>query len=257
MRSPKDEIVLKTRVTMKGVINGEPLAFAGRAILEPFEGITRGRYVIDALPRRMDPRILSAFSITGYSNSSRNYPGAINPFRGVSYGYERTVTFEDGKVLDFKAYCKVEEDGSITSDFNLNGEVDVPPLTSMEPLVEAWVPIKPGEIYGNFTPTWISEKGERIVATAVTRYHLEVPNELPCRHHRYITILTQFKGNLASKYQKVTLHTGLPFHEPGEVTPLDFASYDDIDKRVEELGTQMREDRLKNRNLPVVNRTGA
>jgi hypothetical protein len=243
MRDPREEIVLKTRVTMKGRVNGEALSVAGRAILEPFEGVTRGRYVIEALPKRMDPRILSAFMITGYSNASKNFPGAVNPFRGVSYRYEREVTFEDGKALHFKAYCKVENDGSITSDFDLTGEVDVPALTAIEPLVEAWVPTKPGEIYGNFTSTWITEKGERIFASAVTRYHLEKPNPLPERHHRYITILGQFRGNLMSKYQKVTLHTGLPFHDRGEPTPLDFNSYAEIDKRVEQLGTEMRADR--------------
>lgn len=247
MKRPEEEIVLKTRVKMDGEVNGQPLTLAGRAILEPFEGITRGRYVIEALPKGMDPRILSAFTITGYSNSSKNYDGAINPFRGTSYGYERTVTFEDGKVLEFKAYCKVEKDGSITSNFHLVGECDVPALEAMEPLVEAWVPLRTGEIYGHFTPTWITKKGERIVAEAVTRYHLEQKNDLPCRHHRFITILTNFKGKLATKYQKVTLYCDLPFHDRGEKTPIDFKTYADIDKRVESLGKAMRADRRKTR----------
>jgi hypothetical protein len=246
----EEEIVVKTRVMLNGRVNGQNLALSGRGIIQPYDGTTDGRYIIEALPSGMDPRILSAFTVTGYSNSSQNYRGAVNPFRDTSYTYERTVTFQDGKKLEFKAACSVEGDRSIVSRFELNGEVDVPELVEMEPLVESWTQTEPGEIYGHFTPVWTTKEGKKIVGEAMTKYHLPKENTIPRREHRYITILTNVADKkFVTKHQMVTLFADLPFHSVGEKNTIDFSTLSEIEQQVQKQVEKMREERRRLKNF--------
>ena len=230
-------IIVKSRVLLDGKVNGQKVELRGRGVLEPYAGITRGRYVIGNLPKGLHPRILGAILITGYPESSKVLAGAENPFRNTSFSYRRTLDFGKQGNIVLNARCEKEPGKifakSITSNFRLSGRVKVPELASMEPLVETWVPGGPGIIYGHFTASWIAKKGPRIRAECLTTYKLDSRDVLHGRQHRFATFNTKINGNRMSKYQAVTLWRALPGHDAGPMPPLDFRTFDDIKERVE------------------------
>jgi hypothetical protein len=234
-----DSVILKTRVILNGQVNAEDVAARGRALLQPDAGITAGRYVIGNLPKGLHPRILGAILITGYPTASKALPGAQNPFRTTSYGYTRRLDFGQSGNLILNAYCK-KEPGSITSTFQLTGQIDAPALVAMEPLVETWIPAGKGRVHAHFTASWRTAKGRRMFAECFTDYILESGETLRNRQHRFVTLHTTVKGNLMSKDQHVTLFKEFPAHQVGAPPPIDFRSLKDIDRLVEAEARRLR-----------------
>ncbi len=110
----------------------------------------------------------------------------------------------------------------------------------MEPLVETWVPDGPGVIHAHFTASCTTKEGNRVIAEAVTDYHLESGETLQARHHRFATFKTTIDGNKMAKYQHVTLYKEFPGHDEGKVPSLDFQTLGDIDRVVEAQAAQLR-----------------
>src|SRR5262249_16641966 len=72
--------------------------------------------------------------------------------------------------------------------FDVTGNVAVPPLVSIEPTVETWVPLGAGRIYGHFVMVWQTAEGERIIGKAETNYCLNLDQALPGVQFRDIRI---------------------------------------------------------------------
>jgi hypothetical protein len=236
-----DSVVLKTRVILNGQVNGQDVSATGRAVLQPDEGITTGRYVLGDLPRGLHPRLLGAILITGYPTASKALAGAQNPFRTTSYGYTRKLDFGSFGYLLLNAYCR-KEPGAITSTFQLTGQVDVPELTAMEPLVETWIPNGLGRVHAHFTGSWRSDalSDTRVFAECITEYQLESGELLKNRQHRFVTLHTTVDGKFMSKDQHVSLFLEFPGHRNGQPIPIDFESSERIDQIVEVEAARLR-----------------
>jgi hypothetical protein len=78
----------------------------------------------------------------------------------------------------------------IESSFEVHGNLNLPEISSIDTVVETWVPINDHVIIGTFVMPWVDENGIRIPGIAQTKYHLEKPiaNELKQTAHRVIRI---------------------------------------------------------------------
>lgn len=176
------------------------------------KGMLEGRYDLKIMPDDMHFRILNAFVITGHNATSNCIQGTVNPFRPITHGYTRTVDFNDGHRLVLNAHCK-REGHVINSEFQLNGTIGKHNLACTEPLVEAWVPRRPGQLYGNFTIMWVTDEGKRLVGEAKTDYYLSEDRQLDETLHRFVTIQSEKPSEKTFiQRQQVTLWKSFPQH---------------------------------------------
>ena len=207
----------KFEANLTARINGAVVTLNGAGFRDETNGLVEGNYQISDIPEGFHPLLLNAFLITGYPSETRITEGAMNPFKGVSYGYSRRVTFLEGTTLAFKAQCIYQktmgrkEGSTIFSEFDLNGEVHVPDLVEVEPLVETWVPVAPGRVIGTFTMVWRAQDGRRVVGNAVTEYILPTSVTMPKTvQHRWIHIKSTGKGKKLFRHQESVLWAGNP-----------------------------------------------
>lgn len=196
--------------TMTGSVNHEALSLTGQGQIDPSLGLAEGRYTFRTLPKSFDPNLLTAFLITGYPDAAASIGNVANLFRDHSYGYRRTVTFREGGELRFRASCMLKG-GHITSKLHLVGQVEVPELTSAEPLVESWEPNGPGGVLGHFTISWRRDDGSVVTADADSNY--QIYDEDATQDgilHRFIQVRSAVDSNTLHQMQTAGLFSELP-----------------------------------------------
>jgi len=213
----KQESEVHFKMVLHGKVNGSKVLVTGSGRTLESKGLLWGKYTLDQFPKKVDPRFLNAFVITGHSATSKNLDGVVNPFRPITHEYERVVTFNDGHELALKAYCK-RNGNQIDSDFELNGTVGEYRLVSAEPLVEAWVPLDSKTIHGHFSIMWLTDEKKYVVGDSETRYRLARSQAGESVLHRFITIQSQVDGSHFAQNQQVTLFRNFPGHST-EVAP--------------------------------------
>lgn len=192
---------LEYKATLTGEVNKQPIAVIGEGIICSEEGLTKGGYDLELLPEGFSPLFLSTVLITGYPNACASLDGSPNLFKGMSYHYEREISFCDGGHLSLKTECDVQG-RSLISKFFLSGEIEPADLCGVEPLVEAWESISDQEIQGSFKIVWRRHNGSLLSAEARSRYHIHRKSRIAPLIHRFIRIEPQVENGRLFLTQK-------------------------------------------------------
>jgi hypothetical protein len=170
----------------------------------------------DQLPDGFQISLLSYILLTGDPALSRNVGDAFNPFVETGGAYEAVRRLDLGDRGHIVGDYRVEQDEhGLKSTFDLSGRVDVPPLVSVFPAIESWVPNGPGRISGHFTMTWLTEDGKYIKGEAETRYRLRPDLVLPSVHYRDIRIVFDADNRKLDQHEQIVLfssnYVAVPF----------------------------------------------
>jgi hypothetical protein len=191
---------LEYTAELTGSVNGQPICLEGRGHINSKDGLTSGEYELHKLPRDFDPLFLTAVLITGYPNACASLDGVSNPFVGLSYEYVRQIAFRSARSLELKTRCQLNG-RHLSSEFRLTGSSPVASLGTVEPLVETWESLGPGQIEGRFKVAWTTSGGEQLTAQTETEY--AIPQSVPeiCLMHRFIEIESRLVGTRLSLKQ--------------------------------------------------------
>ena len=195
---------MKFTAILTGSINNEPIRLNGKGSINPQKGLTDGYYNLQEVPTDFSPVLLSAVLITGYPDASASLDGASNIFQGRSYEYNRNLIFGNGGELNLNTSCILKDD-HLHSQFHLTGNVDLPPVDRMEPLIESWTPAGPGGIEGHFRAVWLGADGCTVKADAFTEYNVDTDQIQKRLLHRFVTIDSEVQGSDIHKLQEVML----------------------------------------------------
>jgi hypothetical protein len=165
------------QATMGGKLNGVKFSLKGTGFQDG-NGFSRGSYVCTQVPPKMDLLLLNAFLMLGYPSVHRPMEGAINPFKGLSYHYRRTLTLEDGsRIVVTTRHDK--QASNVMSKFTIQGEVDIPALESVSSVVETWAPQGAGKLSGEFPMQWVTKEGKKLKGVIATEYELPTKATMP------------------------------------------------------------------------------
>lgn len=156
---------------LRGSVNGAKLEIVGDGTISEDEGVTRGDYELHLLPADFEPGYLTSVLITGYPNASRSADGAVNPFKGLSYSYQREIRFSTGQTVTFTAEC-IRSEHHLSSRFDLEGDFPSERVTEQQPIRESWKSLPEAGLVGFFEVAWGSVRGEVVRATARSLYRL-------------------------------------------------------------------------------------
>ena len=192
---------LEYTAELNGTVNGQPIVVRGRGTIRPAEGITNGDYDLEALPDGFSPLFLTTVLITGYPNACASLDGSPNLFQGISYDYQRTISFRDGNSLLLNTTCDLM-DRRLRSTFALDGQVPKVSLQNVEPLVETWEAVRNGEIEGSFKIAWRQTNGSLLSAEAHSQYYVNRKTQGLPLVHRFIEIKSHVEGGCFSLWQR-------------------------------------------------------
>jgi hypothetical protein len=185
-RVPFDGHRLKYSAILEGSVNQAHIRLEGQGQIDERLGLTSGTYRLQAMPKDMNPILLTAVLITGYPNASAETNGVSNPFKGRSYSYDRQIEFSGGEILRLRTVCEL--DGvRLSSHFYLEGCTPGITVRSAEPLVESWTASGTG-ITGSFTIFWKTSSGAFATGQALSRYEVDPIYALPPMMYRRIEI---------------------------------------------------------------------
>ncbi|MDD9981019.1 MAG: hypothetical protein OXU81_06625 [Gammaproteobacteria bacterium] len=177
---------------LQGKLNDVKFTIHGTGSREPEYGIVHGFYDltrVDGLTvdiSGLDHWIFNCMIITGYPSETASGDNAENPFKERPYRYRRTVDFLERGAIELEANVDFTEKGVLASQFKVDGQVRVPPLKTVQPTIEAWVPLSERQVLGTFTMSWLSQDGDSIPGIATTYYELleNGPSLFSARHRR-------------------------------------------------------------------------
>jgi hypothetical protein len=182
------------QATMSGRLNGVKFSLKGTGFHDG-NGFSRGSYVCTQVPPNMDLLLLNAFLMLGYPSVHRPMEGAVNPFKGLSYRYRRTLTLEDGSQLVVTTRHD-RQASDVTSKFTIEGEVDIPALRSVSSVVETWAPQGAGKLAGEFPMQWVTQEGEKLKGVIASEYELPTQAVMPSgRQYLFQQLASLASGN--------------------------------------------------------------
>jgi hypothetical protein len=203
------------QMALSGTLNGVDFSISGAGRHDSVRGFVEGEYCLqrqDELHQVIEGvnhGVFNCMIITGYPSEAEMMPGTYNPFRGRSCQYNRRIRFLHGGDVNLEARIDFADNDLLTSNFQVHGDVTVPPLVLVEPTVETWVPVGPNRILGSFVMSWVSEDGGRVVAIAESEYEILGDSETTGVQHRWIEIETQGSFWQFSHRQRSILFSGI------------------------------------------------
>jgi hypothetical protein len=197
---------LTFRTQLSGNLNAQPLLVRGKGSIDETAGITDGEYELTSLPIGFPVELLVLMKVTGYPNASKAVGSAVNPFKGHSYSYIRTIGVPGGNMI-LRSDVRIA-DRHLDSFFTIEGAF-VPPgeLGKVAPIKESWSRAPTGGIGGQFTAVWRNSSGGAYSAAALTAYDVPTTDVVPKNQFRDIYLTTSKAGSIFTIHQRVELHT--------------------------------------------------
>lgn len=155
-------------VTISGTVNGSPVNYSAT-------GASNGKKVTltinpgAAIPG-FDPNIATASLALGLVGQAKVSKKVTNPFAGVPYGWEQTLTFGDGNELDVTGQLDGLGTGSTSIQMTMSGTTNVPTLGRMKAVKERLTAVSAEALQGVTTLNWRTPSGARPSATVTTTY---------------------------------------------------------------------------------------
>lgn len=207
MRTTKNELLVDLNVSMfinerhvnaRGISSGVPGSgnISAKLNAENKSGFNLG--------------ILAYVLLTGQPSMSFVREGAVNPFRetGGVYKAVRELSLNKGYGNLRTEYSISKSAQGLDADFRITGKLDLPPLKTIAPTIETWVPHGAGEILGHFTMCWKSDEGEIIKGEADTHYVIPIDMALPDVQFREILIDFSADERFLEQKERIVLFTG-------------------------------------------------